>query len=383
MSTFELDFIANCDNLNWNWADLSCRADLTIEFVVAHQDFPWSWQTLSSHNTIGTITNMVAYPDLPWSLSYDFDYSKMPDISFEFILMYHDCRPHLNWVKLSRHEHIGTWANVQAYPHLPWVWRQLACNMSIPLDVVLADPARFNMLHNIDDEDDEDEDYNFTDRRDITFQIIVAHPEIRWNWFDISSNPNITYHAIKTNLHLRWDWHQLTHHKHITVTQMLSTCDDPHTGFRWDFFIIASRIDFTIDMLPRLRMLPSFRRDVVENEPLLYRALSRNTNLTSEYVLANQDLPWEWGSFFSPFLNKPSPNVSKELIRLAVSKQTDDIKQMTLLYPLRFNRIRRIQSWWKCARMPLRLPKLATTIRAVRKYISCPYLATDIVTMAM
>jgi len=39
----------------------------------------------------------------------------------------------------------------------------------------------------------------------VTWKVIQSHPEVKWNYGDLSSNENITWEIVESNLHLPWN----------------------------------------------------------------------------------------------------------------------------------------------------------------------------------
>lgn len=83
---------------------------------------------------------------------------------------------------------------------------------------------------------------------------LEKHPDERWNWYDISRNPNITIEYVESHPDKRWHWYMISMNPSITMEYIEAHRDKP-----WDC----------------LRM-------------------SRNPNLTMEYVDMHSEKLWNW-----------------------------------------------------------------------------------------
>jgi hypothetical protein len=249
-----------------------------------------------------------AFPDKPWEW---IEISRRNDITFEYVLSHLHDHP-WEWRYLSLNPRIGSWKNVLAYPDLPWFWNGLAVNPAVPLDIILADPFRFEVSKDnsysysyLYDEKNVHFLNNLSQRSDITMDIVLAYPEINWDWKNLSTNPGLTYDIIKHNYYKGFDWEKVTVHPNITLDHITDESVSNILNNYWDFNEVAANPNVTIDMIPRLRTLPSY----INNNDLLYEVLSKNPNLPIEYVINNPHLPWDWS-----YITKNHPSVTIDLI---------------------------------------------------------------------
>jgi hypothetical protein len=110
--------------------------------------------------------------------------------------------------------------------------------------------------------------------KNITYEFVCAHPDVKWNWIELSSiipietifNTNAPWVSIGifknpqmniSHIHRRpltyWNWYQVSKHKSVTFDIIISE------SFPWD-----------------------------------WRGVSCNPNITWEIITANPHLPWDW-----------------------------------------------------------------------------------------
>jgi hypothetical protein len=53
-------------NIPWDWSGLSYNPNITMQFVLDHQDKPWDWWGLSRNPNI-SINDVLDYPDKSWN----------------------------------------------------------------------------------------------------------------------------------------------------------------------------------------------------------------------------------------------------------------------------------------------------------------------------
>ena len=66
----------------------------------------------------------------------------------------------------------------------------------------------------------------------ITFDIVLAHPELPWDWFYLSQNPNITFDIILAHSELPWNWCCLSRNRNITFDNVLA---HPELPWSWKY----------------------------------------------------------------------------------------------------------------------------------------------------
>jgi hypothetical protein len=113
----------------------------------------------------------------------------------------------------------------------------------------------------------------------ITFDFIKKHPEIKWDMFFVSKNPNMNIKIVLANPDFPWDVRGLTQNLSITIKDMI---ENPQIS--WDFNSAAaiSRKDLTMDYINKIG---------INNIDIHY--LSSNSSITFEDIKNNSHIQWE------------------------------------------------------------------------------------------
>ena len=61
--------------------------------------------------------------------------------------------------------------------------------------------------------------YGLSENPNITFDIVLAHPNKPWNWISLSRNPNITFDIVLAHPDILWDWYNLSLNTFIKAKQ--------------------------------------------------------------------------------------------------------------------------------------------------------------------
>ena len=56
----------------------------------------------------------------------------------------------------------------------------------------------------------------------ITFDIVLAHPEKPWRWYNLSQNPSITFDIVLAHPEKPWRWYNLSQNPSITFDIVLA-----------------------------------------------------------------------------------------------------------------------------------------------------------------
>ena len=107
---------------------------------------------------------------------------------------------------------------------------------------------------------------------DITY-LIEKYPDKRWNWYELSANPNITMSYIINNPDKPWDWCCLSLNPNMTMSDVLNNPDKP---WYWPHLSVNKNITMS---------------DVINNpnKPWSLSHLSKNPNITISFIEQNMD----------------------------------------------------------------------------------------------
>jgi hypothetical protein len=176
-----LDFINKNLDKPLNWIRLSYNPNITLEFIEYHIDKEWYWNVLSDNPHIN-INFVKKYINKSWNW---ISLSKHSNIFFEDIIN-NNFPWDWNWVSINPNI---TMDIINNNLHLPWVWEYIACNINIDINMI-------NKIKNI-------QNINLQlslNNKIIDKDIINKFPEIEWDWYCLSKNPNFTFIDIIKNI---------------------------------------------------------------------------------------------------------------------------------------------------------------------------------------
>lgn len=214
-------------------------------------------------------------------------------------LYVHNVGPHRSREKgidsISRNPNI-TMEIVEANPFFPWDYLALAGNPSISLETA----EKFLVVENGWKEDPiNDEIFYESDislNANVTWEIVKAHPEKRWNYEKMSRNPNITWEIIQSNPDKPWSIKEFSKNPNVTWELIRDNPDLP-----WDFYGTMSHMKFLPEDLPEIL--------AGEKYGFTIQFLSENPNLTWDIVKANPEIEWDYHTM------TVNPNITWEIMQ--------------------------------------------------------------------
>lgn len=272
----------------WHWNSLSSNPNMTIEYVISNLEKPWNWYRLSYTLKV-TTKYVLENSHLPWNYSalsrnssfsisdvetspcIDWDWDVLSSV---LILSIDDINRHFdkwNWTELARnscivHEYIEAFPNLLVSPTtlrtnvsrspsiniadissstIHWDWRELSMSQYIPTDYIRKNPELpwdyYLISYN--------PNLRFKDIEDILDSYYIS-------WFGVSSSLNINIANIRNNLTRPWDWNVLSENP---IVRMEDIDTNPDLPWNWEY-------------------------------------IAKNPNLTAEYIKSNLDIGWDWSS---------------------------------------------------------------------------------------
>lgn len=245
-SSITLNDIINYPRLPWWYNGISCRHDLTIDYIQQNAN-KLKWTDLSKYHNIQDI---LEYPDLPWK------FDKISD-------------------RVS-------WDDVLEHPELPWDYEIMTSNPNITADIIISNPE-LNWSY-----------------ADMCAKLPLDHlDENKINYEMLSQNPHITIDYIYEHRDKKWNYELLTSNESLSFEDIHKYPDLP-----WNMSALCVRfIDRLIEKLPaycldkgeiaELASLDTIQK--YPNKPWNYALMSSNPNLTIEFIRQNIDKKWNWG----------------------------------------------------------------------------------------
>jgi hypothetical protein len=165
---------ANLDK-PWNMSAISARSFITWDIVKNNLDMNWNWTLLSRHksitmNIVNANMNPIPIPHTWWKL-----WGKKK------------IQPAWSWFALSKNPNI-TPNDVKANHDKPWSLHELSSHPNfflkdfIECTNVCSNP-NINDIHMIN---------HIGINANLTLQCVLSHPNVQWNWQEVSRNPNVT-----------------------------------------------------------------------------------------------------------------------------------------------------------------------------------------------
>ena len=159
-----------------------------------------------------------------------------------------------------------TFEHVINHPDIPWDWNSLSQNPSITYNTIISNPYKYWTW------------YYVSRNPSITFDDVLTYPDKSWNWSYLSLNPNITFDIVEKYSDKPWNWFCLSINPNITFDNVLA-----HSDKHWGWKSLSENLNVTFE-------------NVIEHsdKPWDWGSLSRNPNITFDSVLAHPDKSWDW-----------------------------------------------------------------------------------------
>jgi hypothetical protein len=144
----------------------------------------------------------------------------------------------------------------------------LSGNPNITLDVIDANP-------------DKPWDWFYvSELQSVTLEYVLQNLDKEWHWFTLSFSLELTMQDIQSKPDLPWEWDGLSINKcrTITLNDIVANIDKP-----WSWAYLSANSKFTLADIDNSAHLP-----------WQYEFVSKNVNLTLDYVLSNPEKNWNW-----------------------------------------------------------------------------------------
>jgi len=202
---------------NWDWYNISSNPSITWENIQSNLDKDWDWYNISEQHYI-TWDIVISNPDIPW----DWECLSMhQNITLEHILSNLDCP--WEWKYISYNPNL-TADIIEQNMERDWDWYTIQQNYNIPCEDILRVQTKFLTINSRNEDTEHIRNRNdfkiehavnnpdlswgwhLSCHQNVTLKDIQDHPNIKWNWFSVSGNPNLTWEFILDNPTLHWKW---------------------------------------------------------------------------------------------------------------------------------------------------------------------------------
>jgi hypothetical protein len=161
--TFDIIKKYYCKFLYWDWYSLSKNKNINLEIINNNNNYPWNLNGLSLN----------------------------PNITFEYILNNMDLN--WSWNELSMNNEIINENILVKNLYLPWEWKNICKHINISAEFIIKNIKNIPKW-NWD---------SYCENIYFDFKCLNLFPDIKFNWYSISQNPNINieiYEKYKSRL---------------------------------------------------------------------------------------------------------------------------------------------------------------------------------------
>jgi len=150
--TFDIVEKKYCNYLRWNWFDISKNKNMTLKIIEDNKNYPWDINGISLN----------------------------PNLTFKYLLA--NMHLHWSWEHISMNSILVNENILINNLNLPWVWTKickyinLSCNFIINY-IKLIPSWNWN---------------KYSSNIYFDFKCLEVFPNVNFNWYEISKNPNIT-----------------------------------------------------------------------------------------------------------------------------------------------------------------------------------------------
>ncbi len=232
--TIRWEHVLEFPNLEWDWSMLSVfipisiitentgrpwvyermgsNQTLTIEFIIENIHEHWDYDLISKNKNVTTIENIKKYPNFLWVWCL-IEFDVVTDEIFQFLI---DNQSIVNWNAASKYV---PFKYVRTHTFLPWHWKELCRNKSIPIEFIekfakgvnFFDDNPHQLIHpcscleespnlTIETIKKYKSVYGFlgsSAHSNITMRTIISNPGISWTQKYVFMNPNLTFSYFK------------------------------------------------------------------------------------------------------------------------------------------------------------------------------------------
>jgi hypothetical protein len=134
----------------------------------------------------------------------------------------------------------------------------------------------------------------------ITPTFIEKHPELNWNFYELSKNKNITLEFIKKNIDKGWDFFELSKNPNMTLEFMRK-----YPRNRWNLYELSKNPNTTWEVIQKtpyeyqwegIAANPNITWEIIQqyfsHHDISY--FSRNPNLTLDIIQKNEGIEWDF-----------------------------------------------------------------------------------------
>jgi len=279
--TIEMILDSSTDIKKLNWFYISKREDITLEIINNNKHLPWSLHGINRNpnitkDDIKQISFIKAKPlcfkhkcnckykwDINELLENETFMLKYPDFIWEYLMKNID-NPNIIWYNVFKvpslfdfidkeiesnetlQDHLVEYTNIYDIDEsMVYLCDKMNIIRKTGYTYYEININQFLSLTH--------KNYEIANSKFIYWTDIVSHPEIEWDWTEVSRNPNITIEIVKSNLDKKWDWSALSGNPAISLDDI-----ENNLGLPWEWNHIAANPNLTMDFLMKHNINPEF-----------------------------------------------------------------------------------------------------------------------------
>ena len=220
---------------------LSYNQNITFEYII--QTKHCNWNNLILNKTLGkNISNYDIYEKYKYDLSKYYNFNILYELyeTWENILYIQKKFDHtIKYDLLSMNNNI-TWDIIFKNIDKNWNFKNLVIhNENITIDIILDNTLFFN----------EKCLKVLSKNKSIKWLDIIKHPEIEWNFQDLSLNKNITFDIILNNLDKGWCFRRLSSNPNINIDII-----NNYNQFNWSIYWYSFNPNLRLDNIDKIKI---------------------------------------------------------------------------------------------------------------------------------
>lgn len=324
-----IDTIFSHPEINWNYYDVVLRADFDFEsnklnlVSVAERIYhisdlkkiPLAWHLKSMHIDIKTIQDN---PQFPWDQTY---FSNNRTVTIEFIKSH----PEVPWRFDALSFNINV-KEIEKNPNLPWNFQEISVNHTLTSEFLIKYI-------------DQDWDWvALSKNKNLNFDKLIGLVPLNWHWRRLSENTSLTKNFVRYYYNYFYTHkvlHNIYQNKIIPFEEILADSFWPdnlyltsyHPEITADYVLKQESIsEISIQNLSAnlgLRV-PDLQKLLDNNIELDFELLSRNPNLSFNFILKYKDKKWDYDLLSQNHFNYEE---QEEIVRRIETKYLRDKKR--------------------------------------------------------
>ena len=312
--------------------------------IYNYQNKPWDWEWLIENTSID-IGKCIPINLFKKNTRNYYSLSKNPNLTEEFILKY----PYKNWdikylIKnnkiidfkaLSKFKYIDKYI-INNYPNKPWDWKWLLENTDINIPI-----GKYQNIYN-----------QWTP--DPTKEFILKHPNKNWdieyliesnkitNFNTLTKFKNITEYIIEEYSDKQWDWEWLTENTEIIIEKYISLdLIEKYKNILY-YYTLSKNPNITEEFILKYPYKNWDIEYLIENNKITdFNSLSKFININNNIIDIYPNKPWDWKWLLENTNISIEKHISLDLIEkypyklcyINLSKNPNITKKFILKYP--------------------------------------------------